>query len=102
MPCHQIRLQEVDLNVADWDLLEKSLKELGYTVMRDEGRGYLYFFNAQRNGQISRDSCKVTEPGMVNEIKREYAWQVLKAAGQRFKWNVKKTAQNRYQVNRRF
>lgn len=99
MPCDQIRTTTVELAAANLDHLGLALEGLGYLVERMGdalrlSRGS--FSGFYRSGQLQ------LPPGAdVNEVKRAYSREVVKAAGKRMGWKVQEAGPTRLVATRK-
>lgn len=107
MPCDTIQRSKVSfkLNATDTGLLKTALTSLGYSVGQTH-KG-LSFSKYGANGTFVNGEFKATINGReedfdVNEVKRAYSKEVVKATSKRFGWNLKETGENQYEVVRRF
>jgi len=104
MPCNSIITQSVDLaKLTDQSLLESALREVGRVYVVGQGM-YQLQWNASlyyvRDGQITG---RADDIGIVaDQIKRAYSKQAIYASAKKQGWAVKQTAENKFQIIRRF
>ena len=108
MPCDSRITSSVEwTGNTDVKLLAEAMKSLGY-IVGAVGTA-LRFHNPETgvvgtyDGRKSLMTMNTTRDQVVdmNELKRAYSAQVVKAAAKRFGWQVKQTGEQTYEVNRR-
>lgn len=107
MPCYSRVTSTVEFSDStDVVLLAKAMQALGYQVMR-QGKGFRFdngtsMLGSFEGGRMTlRGEAKLTVE-QTNEIKRAYSTEVVKAASQRFGWQVKQSSPTQFQVQRRY
>lgn len=94
MPCDQVRINTVELAVANHDMLLKALEQR-YGKVSHSGqvynfvvRGYgVTLMNGQARSSLSSDQLQK----VVAEIKQSYSNEVVLAAAKRFGYQVRQT-----------
>lgn len=93
MPCYQVNLLSVKIEAADKELLEKAIKKLGFSYVRDKYN--VFTINVSDSGVygtiIINNTTARIKPGLqkkLNEIKQAYSEQVIAAAAEEFSWTV--------------
>lgn len=124
MPCWTVQQSEVKLSGLNPEFLKSALIALGFRINSAEySRNYGASLTADRftdytsvvvhnDGRVTVNMADTKQwdaslsqtdiTAVTNEIKRAYAVQVVNAAAKKFGWNMKKTAENKFAVTRRF
>ena len=99
MPCDSIQIMQVDLNLANADVLKAAIQQHLGGVFVDKQN---FMVDGQRfsirDGQLVGDSRNVGQ--MADRIRRAYSQEVVDRASRRFGWQ-KKTVGNKVTLTRR-
>lgn len=114
MPCYSRITSEVQFTEkTDIQLLARALTAMGLSVIRDDimnnAATTALAFSGRLGGQYvngtytaGRLEVRGTAQVEMNQFKRAYSTEVVKAAAQRFGWTVQQKADNQFQVQRRY
>ena len=100
MPCYTITTAKLELKNANPTLLKKAIEKLmGKGTQFQEARGVLYF----NGGTYTKATgiLEVRNEAVGRQIKRNYSGEVVYAQAKRFGWQVKQTAENKYEIIKR-
>lgn len=103
MPCDTIQTCEVDLKVADTELLEEALKAMGARTARTIDGGGMFFYDGSRFSiEAGRIICPVGREYVADLVKQAYARAAVGKAAKRFGWSVKADTKQKLKLTRRF
>ena len=105
MPCYTVALNEVDLGaMGTGPKLKAALEGIGAQVAVDTtGRviGFMLGFKSHtvdQTGRITAGASQAVLDDLKKQIRVSYSAEIVKAQAKRNGWQVKKIANNRYQV----
>ena len=103
-PCWTVTTVSLNLEVADLDMLKRAIEqELGVGVAQ-RGETLSFYYNGApttiAKGQIS--TYEAQAEGTAKAVKKAYSSQAVKEVAQKFRWQAKKTAVNKFEVVRRY
>lgn len=103
MPCDRVYYTDVNLDVADRDLLAKALTALGYEVYAQRDgrltvRAGRQLFDIQPDGTARLPAALAAR---VPQIQQAYAAQVVAAGAQKFGWRVQTKSPQQLTLSRR-
>jgi len=105
MPCNTVQRNSVELACSNSDILLKALTALQLSPQMNSMTGEIRFYSKEGNICTIRNGKVVVRAGqeyIADEIKQAYSREVVKAAAVRFRWDLKQTDVNKFQVTRRF
>lgn len=90
MPCYQVRTMSVEFHAEYADLLEKAINNLGWSTIR---RGNLWTTGPVGQSMsidldVGQATIKEGQQGFLNELKRAYSAQAIKAVAAKNRWTA--------------
>lgn len=105
MPCFTVRTVSLKLGVANFDLLERSLRAAGYQVYKQGAKTFSIVAPDGTRATIDGDEIIVRQgsESIVNEVKRTYSTYAVKTAAKKYGWVLTQNRTNaqRFQARRR-
>lgn len=105
MPCDSIYYVNYNIDLGDWDLLEKALKGLEGVrqLYVDVKNKYAFFYHHGSRTTIEGGKIRVEagDEALVATINTAYGRQVIQAAKQRFGAELRQTATNKFKLKLR-
>lgn len=103
MPCNTIVLNNVELKAADRDLLKKAIEALGWRIL-SESKSEIRL-NAGGVSVAIREGVMQVPQGqeaLADRLKVSYSTEAVKTAANRFRWQLTRTGEQQFVVQRRF
>lgn len=104
MPCDSIILNQVNLELANMDVLMSALEQMTKTKVVSYGTTIAFNYEGQSyritNGKLI---CPQGYESTADKIKQAYSKECITRAAKRFGWTVKSTKdKNKFQIQRKF
>src|SRR5579872_3499371 len=103
MPCDSIVLNQVELELANEELLMDALEKMTNSKVAKYGNviSFTYEGNSYRIDN-KKLICPKGYEKTADLIKQAYSKEVLTKAVKRFGWNMKQVKENKFQLTRKF
>lgn len=105
MPCDTISTMGIDLGKVDPELLFKALQALNLSPVKYEQMGRITWDNGYYDLQTKQATIRTSAmqgegsvESVTASIKRAYSAEVVKATAKKYGWQLKQTAEFKYQV----
>ena len=89
MPCYQVNLISMNLQVSNPDLMISALKSLGYQNVNHNKRDNVIYFD-KGNLDLIEGVLTTRTQDMGNQIKKAYSTQAIEHIAKKKKWLLKK------------
>lgn len=105
MPCYTVKLITVEFKVKNEEVLKKVLKKhFNYVESSKTNPGTIFFYSypGQTTSWIdlNAQTAQVISGININQVKKEYAKEIIKQVAEKKKWLFKQTADNKIQLNK--